>query len=153
MTPHLIDLDLNFLMIKNYGPKNLPPGCNLGPKFSPHAGHFSNIFWQHNYPLVKIVHALGCCDCDAWRGYNDLFLSHSFQIWIPPQKTNNENSIRFHSAVGKTIHFRVVQDNRFIVCIKNRQSIGEKMYYADFSQSSFISFVFEAYIYKINWIS
>ena len=27
-----IDLNLNFLMEKNYGPKNPPPGCNLGPK-------------------------------------------------------------------------------------------------------------------------
>ena len=27
-----VDLNLNFLMIKIYGPKNQPPGCNLGPK-------------------------------------------------------------------------------------------------------------------------
>ena len=33
LTPHWIDLNLNFLMEKSYGPKNPPPGCNLGPKY------------------------------------------------------------------------------------------------------------------------
>jgi hypothetical protein len=45
-----------FKIIKNHGPKNPPPACNLGHKFSPHAGHFLEIFWQHNCPVVKIVH-------------------------------------------------------------------------------------------------
>ena len=27
-----------FKVIKNHGPKNQPPGCNLGPKFPPHVG-------------------------------------------------------------------------------------------------------------------
>ena len=35
MTPHKIDLDLNFLDQKNYGPQNSPLGCNLGHKFPP----------------------------------------------------------------------------------------------------------------------
>ena len=30
LTPHQIDLNLNFLMIKNYGPKNPPPGLKFG---------------------------------------------------------------------------------------------------------------------------
>ena len=38
LTPHWIDLNLNFLMIKNYVPKNPPLGCDLGPKFPPHVG-------------------------------------------------------------------------------------------------------------------
>ena len=30
-----------FKIIKNHGPKNPPPGCNLGPKYQPQAGHLS----------------------------------------------------------------------------------------------------------------
>ena len=32
LIPHQKDLNLNFLMMKNYGPKNPPPGRNFGPK-------------------------------------------------------------------------------------------------------------------------
>ena len=35
LTPHKIDLDLNFLDQKNYGPKNPPLGRNFGHKFPP----------------------------------------------------------------------------------------------------------------------
>ena len=30
-----------FKIIKNHGPKHPSPGCNVGPKFPPHAGYLS----------------------------------------------------------------------------------------------------------------
>ena len=45
-----------FKIGKKCGQKNPPPGCSLCPKFSPHAGHFSEFFWHHDCPVVKIVY-------------------------------------------------------------------------------------------------
>ena len=42
MTPHYIDLDVNLLRlyVKDNGPKNPPPGCNLGTLLPYPSGHF-----------------------------------------------------------------------------------------------------------------
>ena len=40
-------------MIKNYGPKNPPPGRNLGPKFPPHVGRSPKKIWQQFRPYIK----------------------------------------------------------------------------------------------------
>ena len=40
MTPHNRSWCEFLKIIKNHGPKNTPPSCNLGPKFYPQAGHF-----------------------------------------------------------------------------------------------------------------
>ena len=37
-------------MIKNFGPKNPPPGCNLGP---PHVGKSGKKIWQQFRPFIK----------------------------------------------------------------------------------------------------
>ena len=47
-----------FKIIKNHGPKNPPLGCNLGPKFPASCCTLLRNFWQHNCPVVKLVHAL-----------------------------------------------------------------------------------------------
>ena len=36
--------------------KSQPQGVIWVPSSPPHAGHFSEIFWQHNCPVVKIVY-------------------------------------------------------------------------------------------------
>ena len=38
--------------------KIYPWGVILVQSFPPHAGHFSEMFWQHNCPVVKIIHEL-----------------------------------------------------------------------------------------------
>ena len=41
-------------MIKNYGPKNPPPGRNLGPKFPPHVGRSPKKIWKQFRPYIKM---------------------------------------------------------------------------------------------------
>ena len=41
-------------MIKNHGPKNPPPGRNLGPKFPPHVGRSPKKIWKQFRPYVKM---------------------------------------------------------------------------------------------------
>ena len=53
LTPHWIDLNLNFLMIKNYGPKNPSSGRNLGPKFPPYVGRSPKKIWKQFRPYIK----------------------------------------------------------------------------------------------------
>ena len=40
-------------IIKNCGPKNPPPGCNLGSKISPHVGRSPKKIWQQFRPYIK----------------------------------------------------------------------------------------------------
>ena len=41
-------------MIKNHGPKNPPPGRNLGPKFPPHVGRSQKKIWKQFRPYIKM---------------------------------------------------------------------------------------------------
>ena len=41
-------------MIKNYSPKNPPPGLNLGPKFPPHVGRSPKKLWKQFRPYIKM---------------------------------------------------------------------------------------------------
>ena len=65
-----------FKIIKDHGPKNLPPGCNLGPYFPPPV----EIFYKKNQLSVLSIYivVLGLVLGDGSASYmtNSLFLSN-----------------------------------------------------------------------------
>ena len=64
-------------------------------------------------------------------------------------KTLSDSTVHCGISAGEKTD-SVQSPGKSFYSIKNRQKIGKKMYYADFPQSSFISFVFETYIYNTN---
>ena len=66
-------------MIKNYGPKNPPPGRNLGPKFPPHVGRSPKKIWKQFHPYIKMSMSKYISDDFDCR----LFPGRQFELQIP----------------------------------------------------------------------